>query len=129
MSTRDVVRQYFDALARRESWQSLLADDLAFTSHVTPVKLVAGKGAYLQSTSRFFSMVAGVEVQDLIVDGERACALTRYALNAPGGGFHSDVAEVFTVRDGRLADQMVWNDMAEARSSPGRREAAPAASK
>jgi phenylpyruvate tautomerase PptA (4-oxalocrotonate tautomerase family) len=35
----------------------------------------------------------------------------------------------FTVRDGRLADQMVWNDVAEARSSPGRGEAALAASK
>ena len=110
MSTGDVVRKYFDALAHKQSWQSFLADDVAFTSHVTPVKEVAGKNAYLQSTSRFFSMVAGVEVKDLIVDGERACALTSYALNTPRGGFQSDVAEVFTVRDGKIKSLSIYFD-------------------
>ena len=110
MSTTEVVRQYFAALAQRGSWQSLLADDMAFTSHVTPVKQVAGKAAYLQSTSRFFSMITAVEVKDLIVDGERACALTRYALKTPGGGFRSDVAEVFTVSDGKIKSLSIYFD-------------------
>jgi ketosteroid isomerase-like protein len=110
MSTLEVVQQYFDALAQRNSWQSLLADDMAFVSHVTPPKQVAGKSAYLQSTSRFFSMIAAVELRDLIVDGERACALTSYALSTPGGKFSSEVAEVFTVRDGKIRSLSIYFD-------------------
>ena len=49
-------------------------------------------------------MITGVEVRDLIVDGDQACALTRYELQPPGrSAFGSDVAEVFGVRDGKIS--------------------------
>jgi len=42
-------------------------------------------------------------VRSLIVDGATACALTRYELQPPrGAAFQSDVAEIFTVRDGKI---------------------------
>jgi ketosteroid isomerase-like protein len=111
MSTRDIVERYFEELKRRGSWERFLADDLTFTSFTSPVKEVKGKTAYLESTRRFFSMVQSVEVRDLIVEGGKACALTRYQLQAPTGTrFQSDVAELFTIRDGKIAAFAIYFD-------------------
>ena len=111
MSTRDIVERYFEELKQRGGWETFLADDLAFTSFTSPVKEVKGKTAYLESTRRFFSMVQSVEVRDLIVEGGKACALTRYQLQAPAGTrFQSDVAELFTIRDGKIATFAIYFD-------------------
>ena len=113
MSTKDIVQRYFQALAQKGVWQSFLADDLRFTSFTSPVKELTGKAAYLESTRRFFSMVASVEVRDLIVQGAKACALTRYQLQAPNGTrFQSDVAELFTVRNGKIETFGIYFDTA-----------------
>jgi hypothetical protein len=85
VSTTDILRQYFEALAQNGSWQSFLADDLRFTSFTSPRKELTGKAAYLESTKRFFSMVVSLEVRDLLVQGEKACALTRYQLRSLNG--------------------------------------------
>jgi ketosteroid isomerase-like protein len=75
------------------------------------VKQVTGKAAYLESTGRFFSMITGVEVRRLVVDGQQACALTTYRLQPPGGpAFSSDVAELFEVRDGKIASFDIYFD-------------------
>jgi ketosteroid isomerase-like protein len=111
MATQDVVRQYFDALAHKGEWQTFLSDDLRFTSLTSPVKEVTGKVAYLEATRRFFSMILSVEVRDLIVDGVKACALTRYQLRAPtGAGFQSDVAEIVTVRGSTISTLAIYFD-------------------
>lgn len=111
--TREVIRGYFAALEKRDGWQSFLADDLLFTSFTSPVKEVHGKDAYLEATKRFYAGVASLAVRDLMVDGEKAIALTRYELQRPGvEPFRSDVAEVFTVRGGRIASFGIYFDTA-----------------
>ena len=113
MTTKRVIQGYFDSLKQKSGWEAFLADGMAFTSFVTPIKQVAGKSAYLESTSRFFSMITAVEVKDLIVDGDRACALTRYQLQPPGGlAIESHVAEVFKVRDGKISSLEIYFDSA-----------------
>ena len=112
--TRETVQRYFDHLAAHEGWEGLLAPDLVFTSYTSPIKQVNGRDAFLTSTSRFYSTIASVQVRDLLVDGERACALTRYELQPPNGGprFASDVAEVFSVRNGKIDSFSIYFDTA-----------------
>lgn len=114
MSAREIVQAYFEELKQRGRWEAFLADDLTFTSLTTsPITEVTGKAAYLESTKRFFSMVKSVEVRDLIIEGAKACALTRYQLQAPSGSrFQSDVAELFTVRNGKIAAFAIYFDTA-----------------
>ncbi|PYO01669.1 MAG: hypothetical protein DMD91_06815 [Candidatus Rokuibacteriota bacterium] len=113
MSTKEIVRGYFEELTKKGRWDSFLADDLRFTSFSSPVKELRGKTAYLESTRRFFAMVMSVEVRDVIVEGARACALTRYQLQPPGGSrFQSDVAELFTVRDDKIDTFAIYFDTA-----------------
>ena len=61
---------------------------------------------------RFFSMIESLEVRDLIVEGTKACALTRYELQSPVGMFHSDVAELFTVTDTKIGSLAIYFDTA-----------------
>jgi ketosteroid isomerase-like protein len=56
-------------------------------------------------------MITTLEVKHLIVEGQKACALTHYALQPPGGpAFGSDVAEVFEVQDGKINSFDIYFD-------------------
>lgn len=113
MHTGEVVRDYFDRLARGAAWEALLADDFHFTSHTSPVKEVVGKAAFLEATQRFYRSIQSFEVRDLLVDGARACGLTRYQLRSPvGTTFQSDVAEVFTIGTDRIEALAIYFDSA-----------------
>lgn len=114
MTTRETIERYFDRLTRREPWDALLTDDMVFTSFASPNRQVTGREAYLQATRRFYSMIDTVQVRDSIIDGDRACVLTRYELRPPNGppSFVSDVAEILTIRDGRIAALSIYFDSA-----------------
>ncbi|HTE45416.1 MAG TPA: nuclear transport factor 2 family protein [Gemmatimonadaceae bacterium] len=114
MSTRETIERYFDCLREKKQWEAFIADDIAFTNFTSPVKTVAGRDAYLQATKRFYSTIASVEVRDLLVDGDRACALTRYELRPPNGAaaFASDVAEIFSVANDKIASLSIYFDTA-----------------
>ena len=113
MTTREVVRDYFDRLARKADWEALLGDDFRFTSCTSPVKEVVGKSPFRQATKRFYSSIQSFELRDLVVDGAKACAFTRYQLRSPTGTtFQSDVAELFTVRNARIEALAIYFDTA-----------------
>jgi ketosteroid isomerase-like protein len=113
MTTKDTIKQYLSSLQRKDGWQNYFADDVAFTSFVTPVKQLSGRTAFLEGTKGFYGMIVSLEVQTLLVDGDRACATTRYQLQPPGGpGFTSNVAEVFAVSGGRIRSLEIYFDSA-----------------
>ena len=104
MTTRDTIQSYFTSLEQKRNWEDFLADEVAFTNFSSPPKRVTGRGAYLEATKGFFSMITALEVKGLVVEGEKACALTRYELQPPGGpAFNCHVAEVFEVQNGQIA--------------------------
>jgi len=113
MATRDTIEAYFNRLKEKRDWDSFLSDDMMFTSFTSPIKRVSGKTAYLASTKRFYSMITALEIKEVMVDGDRACALTHYDLQPPGGpAFGSDVAEVFGVRGGKITSFAIYFDSA-----------------
>jgi ketosteroid isomerase-like protein len=84
---------------------------MTFTSFVSPIRRISGKAAFLEGTKRFYSMITTVEVKDLTVEGSKACALTHYDLQAPGGrALSSNVAEVFAVQEGRITSLNIYFD-------------------
>jgi hypothetical protein len=113
MTTREVVAAYLDRLRQHADWAPLMADDITFTSFTSPVRQLIGKDVFLQATKRFYSMIVLVDVRDLMVDGARACALTHYELEPPGGTrFGSDVAEAFVVENGAITSFGIYFDSA-----------------
>lgn len=113
MTTRETIQSYFNSLKAKNGWEDFLSEDMTFTSYTSPIKRVSGRTAYLEATKRFYSMITALEVRDLVVDGDRACVLTHYELQPPGGrAFGSDVAEVFGVRDGKISTFGIYFDSA-----------------
>ncbi len=113
MTTRETIEGYFNSLKQNGNWQSFLADDMVFTSFTSPVKQLTGKATYLEATRRFYSGIVAFEVRDVLVDGEKACALTRYQLQRPGSSvFQTDVAEVFRVQDRKIVSFDIYFDTA-----------------
>jgi ketosteroid isomerase-like protein len=111
MTTRQTLELYFERLQRKADWDALLADNMVFTSFTIPNKQVSGKDAYLRATKGFYSMIRRAEVRQLIIDGGAACALTRYDLQPPNGPvFQSDVAEVFSVSNGKIDSLGIYFD-------------------
>jgi limonene-1,2-epoxide hydrolase len=113
MTTRDTIQGYFDSLKQKGTWGDFLADEMMFTSFTTPIKRVTGKDAYLEATKRFYSMINALDIKGILVEGARACVLTRYELRPPGGpAFESHVAEVFEVEDGKIKALGIYFDSA-----------------
>jgi len=113
MTTKDTIQGYFSSLQQKRGWESFLAEDMVFTSFASPNKQVRGRAAYLEATKRFYAMIISVEVRDLLTDGPKACALTRYELRRPDGAvFVSDVAEIFGVREGQISSLGIYFDSA-----------------
>ena len=112
-ATRASVEGYFAGLRAGENWQRFISDDVVFTSRTSPNRQISGRSTFVEATRRFYSMIASVEVRQLIVDGDRACALTRYVLKPPAGpSFESDVAEIFQIRDSKIAAFDIYFDSA-----------------
>ena len=113
MKTRDIVQGYFDTLKERRGWESFLSDEMQFTSFTSPLKRITGRGAFLEATKRFYSTIKALEIKEIIVDGKKACVLTRYKLQPPGGPvFESHVAEVFEVQDDKIRSFDIYFDSA-----------------
>ena len=120
MTTQETVQGYLDGVRQRKGWESFLSDGITFTSHTSPVRQVTGKEAYLEATRRFYSTIVSFQLKELLLDGERACALTRYELQPPGKApFASDVAEIFTVKDGKIDSFAIYFDTAPYPKQPG----------
>lgn len=113
-ATRQTVLAYFDRLQQGSGWQASFAEGMRFTIRTSVAKEVEGKESYLRAAAPFYSMIRSVELRELIVDGERACALTRYQLQPPNGGpaFSSDVAEILMVRNDQIVSLEIYFDTA-----------------
>ena len=114
MTTRETIERYYQTLRNKSEWESLFADDVTFTSFTSPNRQINARGAFVEGTKRFYSMIVSFELRELIIDGDRACGLVRYELQPPDGGprFASDVAEIFAVRDGKITSFGIYFDTA-----------------
>ena len=114
MTTRATIEQYYENLRNKREWESLFAADVTFTSFTSPNRRIDDRSAFVEGTKRFYAMIVAFELRDLIIDGNKACGLTRYELQPPNGAprFTSDVAEIFAVTNGRITSFAIYFDTA-----------------
>jgi ketosteroid isomerase-like protein len=113
MNTKDTLQAYFDSLRAKGEWGAFFSDTVQFTSFASPVKRVTGRDEFLEATRGFYAMIQAVDIKRTLVDGDRACVLTRYDLQPPSGSaFESHVAELFEVRDGKIRSFGIYFDSA-----------------
>jgi len=114
MKTRATIERYYEALRSKSAWDGLFADDVTFTSFTSPNRRINDRAAFVEGTKRFYSMIVSFELRELIIDGDKACGLTRYELQPPNGGprFSSDVAEIFSVKGDQITSFAIYFDTA-----------------
>jgi ketosteroid isomerase-like protein len=109
MTTKTVIQKYFGAI-HHGHWDSYIADDFAFANSNFDT-VIHGKAAYIEDAGRFFKMTSGVEIKQMIVEGDSACVIARYALRSPKGNTGiCDVAEILNVRDDRITSSAIFFD-------------------
>jgi len=113
-STREIITQYYDQIERKGDWQSLIKDDITFTS---VGKITHDKKSYVEATSKFLKVVTSLKINEFIVEGEKACITVEYQLQSPKGNTSScEVAEVLMVKDGKIYSSCIFFDTASFRS-------------
>ena len=121
MSVRNVIQRFYESLAQKnDAWQQDVSQDVIF-SDASNKLLAEGGEAFNQSFTPFLRAVERVQLQQLIVEGEDACAVVSYDYLAPSGGrLHQDDAEVWKVVAGKIAALTIYFDITEFRAFMGR---------
>ena len=121
MSVRDIVQRFYDSLAQKtDVWQRDLAEDVVFADASNNLH-ADGREAFIQSFTPFLRAVERIQLQQLIVEGEDACAVVSYDYRSPSGGrLHQDDAEVWKVVAGKIAALTIYFDITEFRAFMGR---------
>ncbi len=121
MTVREIVQRFYGSLARKDdAWQENLSEDVVFSD--ASGKLHAeGRSAFIQSFSGFLRAVEKVQMKQLIVEDDNACAVVSYDYVSPKGSkLHQDDAEVWKVVDGQIVALTIYFDITEFRSFMGR---------
>ncbi len=117
MTVKEVVQSFYESLAKKNNdWQKNLADDVVF-SDASKRLHAEGKQAFIQSFTGFLRSVEKVQVKQLIIEENNACAVVGYDYISPGGNrMHQDDAEVWRVVDGKIVALTIYFDITEFRS-------------
>lgn len=116
-STQDAIDRFYRSfIDKTDAWKELWADDAVF-GDASGTLHAEGKPAVIQSFTPFLKGVAGLEVRQRIVQDEHACYVIGYTyVNSKGENMQQDDAEVWEVRNGRLAKLTIYFDLTEYRS-------------
>jgi predicted SnoaL-like aldol condensation-catalyzing enzyme len=96
MTVKEIIQNFYNGLVQKnDEWQKHLASDVVFAD--ASKKLHAeGKEAFIQSFTNFLRTVENVQLKQLIVEGNNACAVVSYDYISPKGTkLHQDDAEVW----------------------------------
>jgi ketosteroid isomerase-like protein len=112
MSTKELIQSYYDSLNQKDDKRQELWSEDAVFSDASQTFDARGKEAVIQSFSRLTQVIEGVKVKHMIAESNAACAIVSYDyINSKGGTLKQDVAEVWEVKDEKLAKLTIYLDL------------------
>ncbi|MGN6510894.1 MAG: nuclear transport factor 2 family protein [Chitinophaga sp.] len=110
--TRQLLDMYYKGFARKQGWEHTIADDFEFTGgDMANAAPLTGKAAYIAVIDRFSRTFTDMRVKTMIVEGDRAYVTGNYDFAFPNGErINGDVAEVWQVKNGKLAALTIFFD-------------------
>jgi ketosteroid isomerase-like protein len=110
VQTKEIIQSYYDGIAQKKGWESVISDEIAFSGAGPKTK---GKTAYIEGTGKFLRAVKSSKVVTMIIEGDKACTIVRYELVSPkGNNMSSDVAEILSVKNGKIDSSTIFFDTA-----------------
>ena len=121
MAVPDIIRNFYESLAQKnDAWQKDLSEHVLF-SDASKTLHAEGREAFIQSFSGFLRAVESVQLQQLITEGNHACAIVSYDYVSPSGGrLHQDDAELWKIVNGKIEALTIYFDITEFRTFMGR---------
>lgn len=111
-STQQLLETYYKGFARKEGWESVIADEFTFIGgDITKAAPVIGKAAYMEVIKRFSRTFQAMRVKEMIIAGENACVIGNYDFKFPNGAsINGDVAEIWKAKNGKLDSLTIFFD-------------------
>ena len=112
MTTKELLEKYYKGLAQKNGWDSVLSDNFSFVGgDMTKTTPVVGKQAYIEVIKRFSQLFKTMRVKEMIIQDDKACVIGNYDYVFPNGkSINGDVAEIWKVKDGKLASLTIFFD-------------------
>src|SRR6185503_1959628 len=112
LTTKQLLETYYKGLAEKTNWDSVIADDFRFVGgDMTKTTPIIGKSAYIEVINRFSNLFDSMHVKRMIIDNDGACVIANYDYKFPNGAkINGDVAEIWTVKDGKLDSLTIYFD-------------------
>lgn len=107
MDPQATINAYIKAVPNGD-WQRFLADEMTygFNTHNHD----QDRAGYIRGAQQFFSLATAVSVLECLIDGNRIAMINRYTIKTPAGPAPYDVAEFFTVQDGKITGCSLFFD-------------------
>ncbi len=111
MSAADVFRTYLDRFTSGDiaGASELLAEDFSFHG---PMLQSEGKAAFVEGASGLGPMVRGNRMIRQWVANDEVCSIYEFEIETPAGAGSITMAELATVRDGKLSSSRLIFDTA-----------------
>jgi len=105
METKELLETYYKGLARKQGWESVIADDFKFIGgDMTKQEPTVGKPAYEEVIKRFSLLFKDVRPKETFVTDHSAFVLANYDYAFPNDkSINASVAEYWQVKNGKLS--------------------------
>ncbi len=114
MTTRELLEAYYEGLAQKRGWETVIADNFKFIGgDMTKTTPIVGKQAYVEVINRFGKWFTDMRAKDVFVSDDGAFVLANYDFTFPNGkSINANVAELWKVKNGKLDMLTIFFDTA-----------------
>ena len=112
MTAQELLDTYYQGLARKSGWESVLAEDMRFIGgDMTRQDPAVGKATYVRIIQGLSQRFSNVRVVKSFVDGDQAFVLAEYDWHFPKDvSIKGAVAEYWKVKAGKLWELTIFFD-------------------
>jgi len=112
LTTKEFLETYYKGFAKKQDWESVISDDFQFYGgDMTNKTPITGKQAYVNVINRFSQVFYSMRVKKMIIENDNACVIGNYDYLFPNGKkINGDVAEIWTVKNGKLNSLTIFFD-------------------
>ena len=112
METKELLETYYKGLARKQGWESVIADDFKFIGgDMTKQVPVVGKQGYEEVIKRFSLLFKDMRPKEIFATSHSAFVLANYDFVFPNGKcINASVAEYWQVKSGKLSALTIFFD-------------------
>src|SRR5258708_37443187 len=103
MTTKELLETYYKGLAKKQGWETVIADDFKFIGgDMTNTNPTVGNQAYIETIKRFGALFTDVRPKEIFMSGEGAFVLANYDyVFSNGKNINANVAELWKVIKGK----------------------------